>query len=447
MKNILFIIIAFISFQTGFSQEAPKSFSLQEAIDYALENNRQAKNATRDIEAAKKQKWETTASGLPQIDASVNYQNFLEPQLQGIPADFGNPNSPLIPLFFGAEQTTVASARLSQLLFDGTYIVGLQASKVFLEISKNAKEKTDLEVRKAVINAYGNVLISEESVVILEKNIAVIQKNLNETISIYENGLEEEESVEQLQITLTGLESNLNKSKRLKTIAIQMFNVTLSIPFNENTLLTDSLEDLTLQNINLETLNKTFDATETIDYKIANNTMLSDELRVKAEKAKALPSLSASLSGGLNTFGDDFTVFNNNTQWFDYAVLGVNLSIPIFSSGLRNASTQRAKINLEKSKAELEETEQQLNLQIATAKSNYQFATEDYYNKKQNLALAERIESKNQTKFFEGVSSSFELRQAQTQLYAAQQDLLQAMLDVINTKIELETVTNNTTNF
>ena len=114
---------------------------------------------------------------------------------------------------------------------------------------------------------------------------------------------------------------------------------------------------------------------------------------------------------------------------------------------MRNASTQRAEINLEKAEDDLVEAEQQLNLQIASAKSNYLFATEDYYNKRENLKLAERIEAKNQTKFFEGIGSSFELRQAQIQLYTAQQELLQAMLDVINTKTELETVTNITTNF
>jgi outer membrane protein TolC len=446
MKN-LFIFFLLMCFSYGFTQETAARFSLQEAIDYALENNRQVKNAGRDIEAAKSQKWETTATGLPQIDASVNYQNFLIPQLQGIPSDFSDPSSPLVPLFFGAEQTTVASARLSQLLFDGTYIVGLQSAKVFLEISKKAKVKTDLDVRKAVINAYGNVLISEESVLILEKNIAILQKNLDEIQSIYENGLEEEESVEQLQITLTGLQSDLNNAKRIKSIAIQMFNITLSIPYDANTTLTDTLEDLTLQTINLETQTLEFDAKQTVDYQIANNNKVSNELLVKVEKAKALPSLSASLSGGFNSFSNDFTVLDTNSQWYDYAVLGVNLNIPIFSSGMRNASTQRAEINLEKAEDDLVEAEQQLNLQIASAKSNYLFATEEYYNKRENLKLAERIEAKNQTKFFEGIGSSFELRQAQIQLYTAQQELLQAMLDVINTKTELETVTNITTNF
>ena len=119
--------------------------------------------------------------------------------------------------------------------------------------------------------------------------------------------------------------------------------------------------------------------------------------------------------------------------------------MPIFSSGMRSASTQRAKISLEQSQTDLLETAQRIKLQIASAKSNYQFAVEDYQNKKENLGLAERIEQKNQTKFFEGIGSSFELRQAQTQLYNAQQELLQTMLDVINSKTELETVLNTPT--
>lgn len=449
MKHIS-VLILLLYFSLGFSQDIPSNFSLQEAIDYALENNRMAKNAARDIDAAKQQKWETTATGLPQINANVNYQNFLELQQQGIPATFVNPNaSPtdLIPAAFGAEQTAVASATLKQLLFDGSYLVGLQSAKVFLEISENAKVKTDLQIRKNVINAYGNVLLAEESVAIFQKNIAVLQKNLNETTKIYENGLEEQESVEQLQITLSSLQSNLKNTERLRDIAFQMFNITLGIDFNAKTVLTESLEDLALKEDQLNLLNTDFDASQTIDYRIAKNDLVSNELLVKLEKSKALPKLSASLTGGFNTFSNDFSLFDTNNQWFDYAVLGLNLEIPIFSSFGRRASTQRAKINLEKAKDNLTETEQMLNLQIDSARSNYKFAIEDYQNKRQNLELAERIEQKNQTKFFEGIGSSFELRQAQTQLYTTQQELLQAMLDVINTKAELETITNTTTKF
>jgi len=437
MKNSLifsFLMVCIL----GFSQETPNSFSLQQAIDYALENNRNAKNAARDIDAAKQQKWETTATGLPQLNATVDYQNQIKQQFEAIDFDMdGVPD-------FGARHSMTAAARLTQKIFDGSYLVGLQSAKVFLEISKNAKEKTDLEVRKGVIEAYGNVLLAEESVKIFERNINVLEKNLDETTKIYENGLEEEESVEQLQITLSGVKSNLNNTERLRTIAYQMFNITVGLDINTATTLTDNLEGLTEYNIDINLLNLEESFENTIDFKIAENDKRSKELLLKLEKSKALPTLNAFLNGSYIANRNSFDFLDFQNRWIGTATFGASLNIPIFSSFGRSASTQRAKINLEKAKDNLIETEQTLLLQIKSAKSNYQFAVEDYNIKKNNLTLAERIEQKNQTKFFEGIGSSFELRQAQTQLYSAQQELLQAMVDVINKKAELETITNTT---
>lgn len=446
MKPLLRMILL-LWFSFGFSQDYPSSFSLQDAIEYALENNRQAQNASRDIEAAKQQKWETIATGLPQLDANVNYQNFLKQQVSVIPAEFfgGNPGE-FAEVIFGTQQNAAATATLNQLIFDGSYIVGLQSAKVFLEISENAKIKTDLEVRKSVINSYGNVLLAEESVKILEKNKAVLEKNLFETRKIYENGLEEQESVEQLQITLSNIESYLNNSIRLKRIAYQMFNVTMGIQYDAKIVLTDDLESLALKNMSMDILDASNDVKSTIDYLIAENDTESKALMLKLEKSRALPSLNAFINGSYTAFDNEFVFFDSDTKWFGASLFGLNLDIPIFSSGKRSASTQRARINLEIAQTELTEIEQRLKLQIESAKSDYKFAIEDYDNKKQNLDLAERIEKKNQTKFFEGVGSSFELRQAQTQLYTAQQELLQAMLDVINTKAELETVLNKPNN-
>ena len=271
MKSLFKLLIITVSY-FGFAQETPQNFSLQEAIDFALENNRQAKNATLDIEAAKKQKWETTATGLPQINAAVDYQNLIKQQFESV--DFNQDGIP----DFGAKNSVNASATLSQLLFDGSYLVGLQSAKVYLEISKNSKEKTDLEVRKAVINAYGNVLMAEESVSILENNIKILQKNLDETTKIYENGLEEEESVEQLQITLSSVQSNLNNTKRLKTLAYKMLSITLGLDYNTHIVLTDDLENLTVKNI-LQDGIEDADVKNTIDYKIAANDKTSKELR------------------------------------------------------------------------------------------------------------------------------------------------------------------------
>ena len=446
MKNKLIIYFSVLFTLSMFSQENNQSFSLQQAIDYALEHNRTAKNAGRDIEAAKKQKWETIATGLPQINGSLDYQNFIKQQVQVIPASaFGGPEGELNAVAFGLEQNVNAST-LTQLIFDGSYIVGLQSAKVFLEISQHAKTKTDLEVRKSVINAYGNVLLAEESVDILEKNKATLQKNLDETTKIYENGLEEEESVEQLQITLSSVASNLSNTIRLKKVAYQMLNITLGLEINDNTTLTDNLETLTAKNIDLGLVSQTFEIDNTIDYLIADNDKTAKELLVKLEQSKALPTISTFLTGGYVAYSNDFDFFKSDQKYYGFGVFGASLNIPVFGSGLKSASIQRAKINLEKSKDDLTETEQRLKLQIASAKSDYQFAIEDYNNKKENLNLAERIEKKNQTKFFEGITSSFELRQAQIQLYSAQQEFLQAMLDVINNKAALETISNSINN-
>lgn len=469
MKNKHFVLCLFLLYSVLFSaQSSTQSFSLKEAIDYALAHNTSAKNAVRDIEAAKQQKWETTASGLPQINAGIDYQNFLKQQVSVVPNAFFDNRQGVIntveeffnlqangspqpldgfsEIIFGTKQNVNASATLTQLIFDGSYLVGLQSAKVFLEISKNAKAKTDLEIRKRVIDAYGNVLLAEETVNILKRNIEVLEKNVTETTKIYENGLGDEESVEQLQITLSGVKSSLNNTRRLKTLAYQMFNLTIGKPIDETSVLTDNLENLTTQHINLELLNKEASVENTLDFKIAENDTKAKTLLLKLEKSKALPSLSGFLNGGYLGFSDSFTFLDKEQIWSGFSAFGFSLNLPLFSSGKRSAATQRARINLEKSKDLLSETEQKLKLEVAAAKSDYQFVVEDYENKKQNLNLAERIEKKNQTKYYEGIASSFELRQAQTQLYKAQQEFLQAMLDVINKKATLETVLHTINN-
>ena len=423
------------------------SLSLEEAISYALEHNRNAKNASRDIEAAEKQQWETIAIGLPQINAGISYQNNIKQQVSLIPAEFfgGNPGE-FEEVIFGTKQNAQGFASIDQLIFNGSYIVGLQASKVFLEISKFAKEKTDLEVRQAVIKTYGNVLVSEESIRILENNKKVLEKNVNETQKIYDNGLAELESLEQLQITLQSIESSLNKAYRFNEITKKMLNVVIGLEINETVILSDKLEDLTFKKRNNTIAVDQENLDNNIDLKIAENNKASKELLVKLEKSNALPTLNAYLNGSYSGFSNDFSFLERDQNWYGASVVGVNLSIPIFSSLGRSAATQRAKINYEKAKDDYIEIEQNLILQLETVKNEYQFAIEDLDIKKKSLALAERIESKNQTKFFEGVGSSFDLRQAQTQLYNAQSELLQAMLSVINKKTELETILNNINN-
>ncbi len=378
-KIRVLLFIATVFGQLVFAQDGPIAFSLEEAINYALENNRQVKNAGREVAAAEEQKWETIATGLPQIDGNINYQNFLKQQVQVVPGDFiGGSSDDFIPVIFGTEQNASASATLNQLIFDGSYIVGLQSTKVFLEISKNSQTKTELEVRQNVINAYGNVLLAEESEAILIKNRDVLRKNLEETTKIFENGLEEEESVEQLQITLSGIESLLKNATRLKAIAFQMFNITIGVDIDTQTVLTDTLENLAISNISLDLLHAEATIENNIDFKIAENDKISKELLVKLEKSKALPQVSGFFNAGYLGYSNEFTFLNSSQDWFGFSSFGINVNIPIFSSLGRAAKTQRAKLELEISKENLSELEQQIKLEIARAKSNYQFSIEDY---------------------------------------------------------------------
>ncbi len=426
------------------SQEQPQRFSLEEAISFALENNYSAINANRDVLDAKKQKWETIADGLPQISGTISYQNQLKQPVSLIPAEFlGGEAGTFQAITFGQPQQATATATLRQQIFDGTYIVGVQATKTFLDYSANNKEKTDLEVRKAVVEAYGNVLLAQESVAILEKNLATLGKNLFETTKIFENGLGEEESVEQLQITLSSVENQLKNAIRLQDITLQMLNLLIGVPIDSPTQLSESLDDLTLKQINLDLLETPFNLENNVDYKLATNLSEQRSLELKLAKSRALPTLYAFVNYGSTSYSKSFDFLSGTPDWYNSSIMGFNLNIPIFSSLKRSAGTQRAKIALEKARTQLTEAEEQIRLQLQRAKSDYILAIEQYKTAKRNLGLAERIENKNEIKYFEGLASSFELRQAQTQLYSAQHEYLQSMVKVINTKTALETILNN----
>ena len=438
------ILLLLVLTKVGISQETKKSydFTLKEAIAHALENNYTAINASRDIEAAKKKKWETTTIGLPQINSNINYQNNLVIQKSVVPAEFfgGNPGE-FQEVEFGVKNNMTASASLSQLLFDGSYLVGLQSAKVYLQISQNAKEKTELEIREIVINAYGNVLLARESVKVLENNKKSLEKTLFETQETFKNGLIEEENVEQLQITFSQIKSMLSNAQKRETIALKMLKLVLGIDMQKEVTLKDNLDQLALENIVLNSSSE-FSVTNSIDYKIGQNNEEASRLLLKLEKSKALPSLSANANFGYNSFSNTFSFLERDQQWFNFSNIGVGLNIPIFSSLGRTARTQQAKIAYEQAKTQLKETEQKLLLEFEKSKTDYEFSVEQYLVSKENLRLAERIENKQQIKFKEGISSSFEFTEAQRQLYAAQQDYLQAMIEVISKKATLDKISN-----
>lgn len=442
MKKIIVLITTILVFTDGFSQENYQ-FSLEEAVQFALKNGYASKNASNDVEAAKKKVWETTTMGLPQINANVDYQNYIKQPVALIPAEFfGGNEGEFAELTFGTKQNLIGSATLNQLIFDGSYLVGLQSAKTYLKISESAQIKTAISIKAATINAYTNVLMAEESLKILTKNKNLLEQNYKETKALLDNGLIESQQLEQLQITLSTINIQLNKTKRMSDLAYKMLNYTLGISIDSSVSLTDNFETLLLQNIQLDLFTNPFNTENHIDYQIAFNNKRAGELMVKLEKSKALPSISAFLNYKQTADNDQFKFFRTDQKWFESSLLGVSINIPVFSSLKRSVQTQQAKINLEKVNRQLEEKSEELKLTHQKAVSDYQFSIDQYNTSKENLQLAERIERKETIKFLEGISSSFDLTNAQNQLYSSQQHYLQSIFEVITTKAALETALN-----
>ena len=436
MKKIGLLMIIILLSNNLFGQNA---FTVENAIDYALENNRLSKNATSDLEIANAKKWETIATGLPQINAFIDYNNNLKQPVSLVPAEFfgGNPGE-FAELSFGTKQTIDGSVTLTQLLFDGSYMIGLASIKLYMDIAEKAKIKTDQEVKKATISAYGNALISQERVKILNKNLKNVKNNLDEINKIYQNGFTELENVEQLTISYKSLKNSLDYAIKIEKTTLNLFKLIIGYDIEKEIALLDNLSGLTLKSFDLNKSSENFEIEKNIDYQLSLNNKKSQQTLLRLEQAKALPTLRAFIKGGYDGNNDSFKFFKPNQKWYGYSFVGVSMSVPIFSSLRKSAKTQQAKIEFEKSVIDYSESKKRILIELENAESEYQYALNSYNNAIENLKLAEKIEKKNQIKFLEGLISGLELRQAQIQLYSIQNELLQSMLEVINKKTALE---------
>jgi outer membrane protein TolC len=425
------------------AQDLPDSLTLDEAIAYGLTNNRSIINANRDIQKAKKDRWKTIALGLPQISSEVNYQNFLEMPVSLVPAEFfgGNPGE-FSELTFGTKQNMIGSLKVEQLVFDGSYLVGLEASRVYLSISENLFEKTHLEIKKLITNLYSNALLAKYNILFLKKNKASLEENFEEIHQLFKNGFEEEESVEQIQLSLAQTNSRLKYANNLLRIEEDMLKFVIGYPIDSPLKLADELDDIFNEDLYFVTLPNPDDIQNNIDIRIADNNVKAEALLLKLEKSKALPKVNAFINRTYTGNSNDFTFADSDQKWYGSSLLGLNVKIPIFSSLGRNASTQKAKISLDQAKTQLEETQAKIRIEVNAAMNDYQLSIDNYYTEKENLRLAESIEQKNQTKFFEGMVQSFELRMAQLQLYTAQSNFVAAIQKVITNKLALETLLN-----
>ncbi|HLU84421.1 MAG TPA: TolC family protein [Vicingaceae bacterium] len=437
-KIILSLFISGTS-AVSYAQES-FSFSLQEAQDYAIKHNYQNQNAIKDIEIAKKKVWETTAIGLPQVNAEGQIQRFIDIPTQVAPANAFNPLAPegqLATFQFGLNYNNSVGISASQLIFDGSYIVGLQAAKTYKELSINSQAKTEIELKDAVAQAYYTVLATEKNVVVLKNSLEATQKMLTETQALYREGLTEEQNVDQLELNVNALQTNFEIAEDQRDFAKKLLNIQLGLPIETQVTLTEQLDNLVTTNQN-SLADKKFSAENHIDYELTVTNMKLSQLNLRKEKYSFLPTLSAFFSHQQQNFGNELDVFSGDARWFPATIVGLNLKLPILTSGARLSKVSQAKIEFEKMENTAKEVEQNLKYQAELAASNFDTAKETFDNQKDNLALAQKIYDKTVKKYDAGIASSLELTQAQNQLLSAEGNYIKAVLDLLNARSALE---------
>lgn len=436
------------------------SFTLKAAQDFALTNNVNMKNNELDIEIAKKKVWEITAIGLPQVTGSAGIQimpdipiqvipNFISPAVVGTlvqngllpPSALGAPANPeYIEAAFGTKYNNSFGIKITQLIFDGSYIVGLQASRVYVELSKDQKKKTEIEVKETIAQTYYLVNMIKDNLAILDTSFQNIEKIADETSKIQKAGFLDETDAEQIKLQIMFVQNQRNNIYRQFILAKNALKFQLGLNMTDSLVLTESLENTMINSISENSvLTKDLDIKNHIDYKILDTYEKSAKLQLRNEKFKYLPSLVAFY----NYQKDNRSQEMDFKAWHPTQVVGLSLSVPIFNSGMTHFRVQQAKLQLQKVKNSKYQVEDGLKLNIQNNRSTYIHALSQYQKNVEAKNLSEKIYKNTLKKFRAGTASSMDFTQAHTQYLSAQSQLITTMLEVMNAKSNLNKALNN----
>jgi outer membrane protein TolC len=418
---LLFIVGFFASLQLA--QKKENAFSLQEVCDYAINHNNRVGNARLDVDIAKKKIWETTAIGLPQINAKITYQDMLDIPTTLIPARIFDPKADkdeFMEMKFGTQHNASYELTVSQLVLQGSYFVALQASKVFLQLSVNSLRKTEIEIKDAVSKSYFLVLLSRRIRKNLKSNMEILQRILYETTEINKAGFIEDTDVDQIKITYLKLKYQLETIRRQIRNSERLLKYQMGLDLDSEITLKEDLDQILRKIDYNEMMEKDSDFTSNINFLTVETLEKSQELLLKKEKSDYLPNISAFFSYKKSAMRDQFNFFNADEKWFPSTIAGININIPIFTSGMRAAKITQAKMELKKVKNQKADVLNGLKLSLADARSKFASAFGDLKSSKEHLALAKRIFEKTQLKFKKGLVSSMELSQTHNQYLDAQ---------------------------
>ncbi len=425
--------------QTQPQPQTPMAFSLKEAQDYASKNNYDLQNSYIDIQIAKKEVSKNTAIGLPQVNGQVDYtDNFALPTTL-IP-NFINPSDTTpkyIGVKFGTQYNLGISGALTQLVYSGTYLVGLQTAKAYLETVRQKMIKDQMDVRDIVTEAYIGLLIIEESANILDTTYKTVTQMVDEAQQIYKQGMIEDIDVDQLQLNKANLEASLMNIRNQRLIAYNYLKFVMGIQEGQEITLTDNL-DFFINSINVDyLLNQGFDINYNIDYTLLQKQEYLVGMQLKLAKSAYQPNLAAFLAGGTNAYRNAWDFFNTKSLWYANANWGLQLAIPIFSSGQRKYAVDQAKLRVEKMKVQDQKTKAGLNLQVVTAKSDFSNSYHIFLNNQQGLETARKIYSKTIEKYRLGVTSSTDLNQKYNQFLQNEASYVQSLYDLLKVRIRL----------
>lgn len=432
------------------------ALTVQETRDFAVEHNYELQNTELDYEIANKQKWETTAIGLPTVSASAEYQNFpdiptqlfpnfITPAVVGVNTElFGlTPLGPIpegekMPVQFGSKHNTKYGISVSQLIFSGEYIVGLKASKIYLELSKTAHLRKKEEVQETVTNTYYLILITEQSISALDSVYTGLQKLKNETAELAAAGFIDKTDVRQIELNVKNTENSLNSVKQQKELLYRLLKFQAGINYETSLILSSGLDSIILEIESGALINMPYDIYSDNGYRMMQVQESLSELELQREKSTVLPQLSAFFSYSQNAMQDELDLFSEDAEWYPTTVWGLNLSVPIFSSGGRWARIKQKEFSYHQSVNSKEHTRQAMLIDYYQTRSNYITSYNSFKNTETGKILAKDVYENTLIKYKTGTVSGMDLTQAQNQYFMAISEYYRNLGELIELHVKLK---------
>jgi outer membrane protein len=425
--------------------DATLRFSLKQAQEYAVKFSTDTRNSRIDVTMAQKKIWETTAGGLPQLSATLSYRDNLKIPTTLIPAKFLDPDAAegeFIGLKFGTQHNATLDVTATQLVFNGSYIVALRAAKVYLRQARNQQEKKEIDIRETVANTYHLVLLAEKNRQILLSSLDNLRQTWREAAAMHQAGFSEATAVDQLQLAVSDLENNLATTGRQIETAYGLLKLQMGVDQDRPVGLSDTLPSILAGMDTALPPPPGFDLTRSIDFRLLETQEKAMTMMLDREKAEFLPTVTAYLSLSQSAMRDRFNFFSKGEKWFPAAILGFNLSVPVFTSGLRPARVAQARLELEKAQNLKKQVADSLKLAMVQARSDFSAALDREKNTAQMVILAQRIFDNTRSKFSQGLVTTMELTQAHNQYLGAESSHIQAVVQLLDARIRLDKAMN-----